>query len=188
MSGEPRAFFAAMVPSHVRDPMEDAVRLAELDRRLGGEMVVPENWHQTLSARHFSPSDALLARLRRAGDRIEGNAFRMQFNRIAGGRQAPFHWEFRVRGEPYGFRGNLAAVQRGLASEQLEDDEGHRPHSTLSYRAPGPLETIIIQPVEWLVDEFQLVVGGGLPYRYHVVERWALRPIHDQTGAQFGLL
>lgn len=99
-----------------------------------------------------------------------------------------YHWEFRVRGKPYGFADLLAAVQRALATVGLADDEGHRPHVTLSYNAPANLSTHKIEPpVEWLVDEIQLIEGGGSPYRYRVIDRWRLTPRDQAPGAQLSI-
>lgn len=195
MASEPRVFFAALMPLVLREPLWRAMCAHSLHEKLDDkQLFVPENWHQTLSGRHFSPSAEQVERLREAGTRIKARAFAMVINRIggSGGIDAAtgtgkFHWEFRVRGTPDGFAELQAAVQRGLATVGLADGEGHRPHVTLSYGAPFKLPTKMIEPVEWLVDEIQLVEGGGSPYRYRVIDRWPLAPKDQAPGAQLSM-
>ena len=188
MASEPRVFFTALVSLAVRDALWQAVCAHGLHEKLGRQLFDLENWHQTLSGRHFSPSAERIERLREAGSQISAHAFTMLINRIGGSSYVDatqgiekHHWEFRVRGKPYGFADLLAAVQRALAA----DDEGHRPHVTLSYNAPTKLPTLKIEPaVEWLIDEIQLVEGGGSPYRYRVIDRWRLAAKDAAPGAQ----
>ncbi|MBS0217137.1 MAG: hypothetical protein JSR63_03030 [Proteobacteria bacterium] len=185
MASVERALFVAMPGAGVREKLLDEVRARGLDHPLGRSLFNPENWHQSLSDRHWRPDDERLERLKRAGSRMEGHAFTLCFDRIGGGD----HWVFGVKGASRGLKDLLAAVQRGLHTEGLADNLGHAPHITLSYNAPHPLQRVDIEPVEWQVDEILLVIGGGSePYRYRVVERWPLRAADEAPGAQLGLL
>ncbi|PNS08745.1 2'-5' RNA ligase family protein [Solilutibacter silvestris] len=185
MASVERALFVAMPGQQVRDKLLDAVRSKGLDHPLGSAMFDPLNWHQSLSDRHWSPSAERIEQLKRAGSRINGAAFTMRFDRIGGGD----HWVFGVKGGRRGLKDLLDAVQRGLGTEGLADNLSHSPHITLSYNAPHPLQQVEIEPVEWLVDELLLVIGGGSePYRYRVVERWPLQAADQVPGAQLGLL
>lgn len=68
MASEPRVFFAALLSLAVRDALWQAVCGHGLHEKLDREQLfVPENWHQTLSGRHFSPSAERIERLREAG-------------------------------------------------------------------------------------------------------------------------
>lgn len=185
MASVERTLFVAMPGAGVREKLLAAVRAKGLDHPLGRSLFDPGNWHQSLSDRHWRPDGERIERLKRAGDRIEGHAFTLGFDRIGGGD----HWVFGVKGASHGLKDLLAAVQRGLRAEGLADNLAHAPHITLSYKPPHPLQRVDIEPVEWQVDEILLVIGGGSePYRYRVVGRWPLRAADEAPGAQFGLL
>jgi 2'-5' RNA ligase len=188
MAAEPRVFFAALPDPQTRDALWAALVASGLDRQLRNELFPPGNWHQTFSGRHFSPTPDIVRRLLCAGARIRAHAFALSLNRIGGGTGARIHWEFRARGRPAEFDALLAAVQRALAEEGLGDMEGHRPHVTVSYRAPHPLASVAIVPVEWMVREIVLVEGGGSPYRYRILGRWPLLVPEEPAGRQIALL
>lgn len=118
------------------------LRRHSLDRRLGGAMFKPGNWHQTWSGR-YADTPALRALLRQVGDSVSAPAFTLPFNRI-GGRE---HWAMHGRGKPAGFLNLLAAMRAALSQHGL-DAPNHHPHMTISYRAPEPLATIAIPVIE----------------------------------------
>lgn len=172
-----RMIFMAMPPLALRAEMQRAMAEQGLVRRLGGAMFALENWHQSLAGR-FDGGPALRDRLLRVGSRIDATAFTMTLNRIRGQGAAAgaVHWAFHAQGRPAGLVSLLAAVRLALAGEGLVVDGGHSGHVTVSYRAPGPLPTVKITPITWLIDEVLLVHAGGRPYRYEVLSRWPLRP------------
>lgn len=185
MASAERALFVAMPGAEVRDGLLTGARAHGLEHQLGSAMFDPLNWHQTLSDRHWRPSAERIEQLKRAGDRIDGAAFTLRFDRIGGSD----HWVFGAQSGSRGLKDLLAAVQHGLGTEGLADTLVHSPHITLSYNAPHPLRRTDIEPVEWRVDELLLVLGGGSePYRYRVVERWPLQAGDQLPGAQLGLL
>ena len=148
----------------------------EVGRQLGRALFVPTNWHQSLSDRYWEgDSPDLLERLLRAGDQVLAQAVSMTLNRIVA---AGEHWAFKARGKPSAFAELLVAVRRALLTEGIDDRAGHTAHVTISYTAPTQLSPPKIkEAVEWILDEIQLVVGGGSPYHYEVLGRWPPRPL-----------
>lgn len=147
-----------------------------LDTRLGAALFAPENWHQSLSSPFFY-EEGLHERLLQAGSRIAASCCVLTFNRISSlqGATRGIHWAFRVRGQPKGFRELLHTVRAALIAEGVNEKHGHSPHVTISYRAPTTLSTQVITPIDWTIDEIQLVLAGdSKPYRYHTLERWPL--------------
>ncbi len=71
----------------------------------------------------------------------------------------------------------VAAVNAAVERQGLPAGRGHTPHVTLSYGFRGELPpSQPMRPVEWPVDVVELVVGGGKPYGYETLGRWALGP------------
>ncbi len=165
----------ARPPPPVVATIDASVAAEGLDRIPGNGLVNPANWHQSLSDRHQRADVDALAR---ACAGIAVPAFALVFNRIrsSGLAPGPYHWTLLARGgPPPGFVDLLAAVSTGLATQGIRDEAGHSAHITLSYHARTPLPgTVKIAPIEWLVDEIELVVAGGTPYGYHTIARWPL--------------
>lgn len=152
---------------------------AEVVAKLRERMFAMENWHQTLSGRHFDADAETITRLMRAGERIRAQAVTFRLNRVRWSRGvegARNHCELLPQGRPQGFDSLLSATQDALRSVGLGDDEGHRPHLTLSYAAEEIHPVISILPIEWTIDEVMLLKGQGTPYRYEVLGRWPLLP------------
>ncbi|WP_162315285.1 2'-5' RNA ligase family protein [Pseudoxanthomonas yeongjuensis] len=190
MATQPRALLIAMLAPSVVDYMWRVVTENRLDVMLGRKLFVRDNWHQSLSGRHFSPTDDVLRKLCAAGSRISAAAFQMQFNRITSKPGQRVHWQFGVRGRPAGFDPLLVNVQHALATESIADGEKHSPHATLCYDAPEHREPLGFDPIDWLVSEVQLVIGEDTPrgYRYRTLEQWSLHAAQVQAGAQLVLL
>ncbi|WP_394418055.1 2'-5' RNA ligase family protein [Roseateles sp. BYS78W] len=164
------------MPSAVQDAIEIVLKRYDVDKLLGRALFTRSNWHQSLSDRHW-PEDVpdLRERLLRAGSRVQAFAVPMTLNRIVAQGE---HWAFKARGTPQGFAELLAAVQRALKAEGIDDRVGHTPHVTISYTAPANLRPPKIrESIDWILDEILLVSGGGTPYHYEVVGRWPLIPI-----------
>jgi len=190
MATQPRALLVAMLARPVVDCLWDVVTGSGLDVVLGRKLFERNNWHQSLSGRHFSPADDVLRKLCSAGSRITASAFPMQFNRITSRSDQRIHWQFEVRGRPSGFDPLLVDVQHALAIESIADGEKHSPHATICYDAPEHRESLRFDPIDWLVSEVQLVIGEGTSrgYRYRILEQWPLHAAKTQAGAQLSLL
>ncbi len=181
--------FMAQPPPAIRARMEAAVAANGLDERLGAAQFEPGNWHQSFSDRQ-DDQPKIRAAMLRAGARVAAPSFVMTLNRINGTGVGPrgIHWAFRTLGKPKGLEVMLSAVRAALLAEGILDDSGHGPQVTISYKAPTPLPSVVIEPIEWMVDELLLVRGGGQPYRYEVVGRWPLAATPPKLNPQLGLL
>ena len=185
---DPLIFMAQPQPA-IRTRMEAAVAANGLDERLGAAQFESGNWHQSFSDRQ-DDQPRIRAAMLRAGARVSVPSFVMTLNRINGTGVGPrgIHWAFRAMGKPKGLEVALTSVRAALQAEGIDDDSGHGPHLTISYKAPTPLPSVAIEPIEWTVDELLLVRGGGQPYRYEVVGRWPLAAAPSPPQQQFGLL
>ena len=162
----------------LREHMRAKVHALGLDDELGWRLFAPPHWHQTLCGPFDTCEQALLA-LMAAGDaaQAEQPAFELSFNRIRGDKGEHIHWSFQACGRPKPFDHMQETLQAELKPFGLKDG-GHRPHITISYRAPYGLPTLPIGPLDWLIDEIQLVErsGSGKDFHYEVLHRWALKP------------
>ncbi|MGY3266871.1 hypothetical protein [Lysobacter sp. HA35] len=158
-----------------------AAVLAELERvgvldRLGSRLFAPENWHQSLSDLLLGDS---LDVYRRAGSRIAASPFVLRFDcvRFKGGRAF-----LEPSAASPGFSSLLRTVKAALDLEG-EKSGRHAPHLTLSYRAPGSLDSVSIEPIEWNVDSVELVEVVTYPYGYRTLDTWTLVPAIDPQPA-----
>ena len=187
-AAEPRMFFACMPPPAVVDYIHVLLGRLGLVKRLGSALFVPANLHQSFSERIFLPTDEDCAALLQVGAAVSASSCTLHFNRIVGPARMPdsIHWTMRARGVPPAF---AALLQEGQ-SRLVQAGFGHiatgvTPHMTLSYRAPEPLDKIVLDPlIPWTIDELCLVIGGGHPYRYDVIGRWPLLPEIDPLATQ----
>jgi hypothetical protein len=183
-------FVMLRVPQSLRDALLGVMHDAGLDTLLGGALYPPRNWHQTLSAIH--PPQALEA-MRRACAAVVAEGFEMHLDRLESSSYelGKIYWQFVPSiGRPDGFDQLLAAVRTQLTAHDLVDNEGHRPHVTISYKASRKIERISFPPIVWNIDTIELVevAGTGKDYRYDVVEAWPLRAPAAPPPAQLGLL
>lgn len=179
MATTPRYFFGALPGLEQAEQWLTRLAAAGVASKLGRRMFAMENWHQTLSGRHFDANGETIARLMDAGGRIAAQAVTLRFNRVIWTQGEPDHRNhctLFTHGRPVEFNALLGAVQAALGGVGLGDDEGHRPHVTLSYDAGELHPTIQLIPIEWTIDEVLLLKGYGQPYRYDVIGRWPLLP------------
>ncbi|MFE1572357.1 2'-5' RNA ligase family protein [Comamonas odontotermitis] len=185
-----------MVMCQPSDPvlsrMSNAIDQRGLREFLGARMFPECNWHQTLCG----PYPACLATeraLERACDAALAarmRAFRLRLNRIRGEHRPAgerTHWSFLCQGRPSEFDDLLRCLQTKVQPD-LPPDTGHTPHVTISYRAPAPLDTLRIQPIDWLIQQILLVVrqGTGNGWRYEVLQSWEL-PVMPANECQLEL-
>jgi 2'-5' RNA ligase len=183
-----RLFFAAMLSPETVAAICALLEQHGLDRWLGAALFAPANWHQSLSERVFNATRADIALLRGVGERIRAHACTLQFNRIDSSvnPKGRVHVTLRARGRPQAFLALNDAVQTELrAADYASIATGVTPHTTLSYDAPGRIETIAIEPpLHWTIDTLSLVLGHGNPYRYEVLDRWPLLPECNPVAVQ----
>ncbi|MGM8061117.1 hypothetical protein [Vogesella indigofera] len=173
---ERRLLLIAKPQPEVLSAMVQEVTKHQLHTLLGAALFAPENWHQSLS-RPYRYEAGLCERLLLAGSRIAANCCVVTLNRISSQHAAApgIHWAFRARGQPKGFPALLSAVRSALIAQGVDERQGHSPHVTISYRAPTPLSSRVIAPIDWTIDEIQLVLAGDSePYRYQTLGHWAL--------------
>ncbi|TDK25099.1 hypothetical protein E2F46_08015 [Luteimonas aestuarii] len=177
-------------PTWVEGTLRRLVQL-EVPQRLGSRLFVPENWHQSFSERIYSPSARDKDALSKLGKTLSAHACTLHFNRVEGPRAGAdrAHCTLRARGVPKAFSSLLRQVRQGLVHAGYEGiATGVTPHMTLSYNASDAFDTLALDPpIAWTIDELCLVVGGGDPYRYEVIDRWPLLPEIDPPVAQPGL-
>ena len=177
--GDSRLLFVARPTPEVRSALEDLLARHGILATLGRQLFSPENWHQSLSARYV---DAPQVRelLARAGDGLRARAFHIAFERLVTGQKEPgvFHWDIRPKKPSQDLDRVVEALKDQISRQGLPRVEhGHGAHFTLSYGAKASLPNpVTVGSVPWAVDAVELVVGGGSPYRYTTLQRWALEP------------
>ena len=134
------------------------------------------NRHQSLSGLQAHPLD--LPRLLKVGAGVRCAPVVLRLDRIEGrGRDGVTHWELRPEKSP-ALDGLLDAIRLSLVQQGLSEGARVTPYITLSYRAPYRLEVPVLleKPVEWRIDQFQLVrsTGHGPTFHYEELGRWTL--------------
>lgn len=128
--------------------------------------------HQSLS-RRYADQPWVRQRLIAAGDQVKAPAFALELDRARAG----LHAEVRARGRCAGLERLIDAIGAALVGQGLPRGGSHWPHVTLDYRYRGAgIATRPMSPVHWPVQAFELVAGGGRPYRYTPLARWQLDP------------
>jgi RNA 2',3'-cyclic 3'-phosphodiesterase len=164
--GEPRRLFEFETSSY------------GLSERLGRHMF-PENLrHQSVSDRYRDTPYTRRAMME-AGSRLKAESVLLQLDRIhCSGSKVDAHWE--IRG-PNSQREHLvplvSSLNSALVVAGLPAGGGHRPHISICYGGTTPLNRdLYFTKILWSIDEIELVVGGGRPYAYETIGRWALEP------------
>ncbi len=126
--------------------------------------------------------------LREAGSRIVATAITIILRRLVSGRnddRGNYHRRVEPLGVPNGFMQLFNAINAAI-DEPFRSKSLKTPHITISYRAPSAFAPRVISPVAWNIEELLLVEGGGDPYHYKVLDRWALRPIAPNPQLELG--
>lgn len=148
------------------------------------------NRHQSLSDLQAHPLD--LPRLLKVGATVRCAPVVLRLDRIEGrGRNGVTHWELRPEKSP-ALERLLDAIRRSLVQQGLPQGVRNTPHVTLSYRAPYRLEQPVLlqKPIEWRIEQFQLVrsSGHGPTYHYEELGRWTLDGAPEPEVSQLALL
>ena len=187
---KPSVFFAAMLRGPAAKQVEQALAASGLVKKPGSLGWPAGNRHQSLSDLQAHPVD--MKRLLRVGADVRCAPLVLRLDRIEGiGRDGVTHWQLRPEKSPALDR-LLDAIRHSLVAHGLDKGSRNSPHVTLSYRAPFRLEQPLRfeQPIEWRIDQFQLVrsTGHGPTYHYEELGRWSLDGEPEPDGSQLALL
>ncbi len=121
----------------------------------------------------------------RVGAEIKLSAFTITLDTLLTSKNAKgsFNVDVRQRHESTELVALVALINALIERQGLPSGDGHSPHVTLSYGFTGSMpRTQSMPPVEWMVHEIELVVGGGAPYDYVTLGRWPLGQAIRQTA------
>ncbi|MGO1541616.1 MAG: 2'-5' RNA ligase family protein [Luteimonas sp.] len=170
-------FILRLAPSAAA-ALDGAIESAGVKAALGAELFPAALWHQSVSDR-YADRPELRQHLLAAGEQVRVPGFTIELDQIRTGRnpRGSFNVEARQRSACPELVTLVDAINEAAAAQGLPEGGGHSPHVTLSYGFKGELPgSQPMIPVEWAVDAFELVVGGGRPYGYTTLGRWTLGP------------
>lgn len=173
-----RLLFLLRPSPPVQAALADAIAAAGIPPLLGKQAFPPELWHQSVSDR-YADRPGIRALLLAAGAAVRAPGFTIELDqlRAAENRRGSLNVDARERRGCQELDRLINSVNAALVDQGLPGGGGHTPHVTLSYSFRGQLpRTRPMTPVEWPVEAFELVVGGGDPYGYTTLGRWMLEP------------
>lgn len=178
--GGHRLLFIARPDARMREAFDTVTREHGIQARVGLALFPLVNWHQTLSDRFIDTPEAR-AKLLRAGGQVQAEGFTLALDqwRIAPNARDSANVDLRCSQPSAPLACLFAGLRRAMGEQGLESGADPVPHVTLSYRFAHHarrLEVRPVRPIQWTIDSFELVVGGGDPYRYRMLGRWPLRP------------
>lgn len=157
--------------------LDAAIESAGVKAALGAELFPASLWHQSVSDRYADRPD-IRERLLAAGGQVRAPGFTVELDQLRAGRnqRGSLNVEARQRAACPELAALVASINAAVAEQGLPQGGGHSAHVTLSYTFLGELPpTRPMITVEWPVDAFELVVGGGRPYGYTTLGRWKLQ-------------
>lgn len=168
-----RLLFILHPPAPVRDAVIQSLEHAGMLDLLGDHWPV-ECWHQRVSAR-YEDTPEIRQRLLQAGARVQADAFRIELDRVRV--TADGHAQFCAHRRHRPLEQLVSRLGQALVAEGLPALYGHAPHIVLNHACDGPPQPgRPAPPVPWQAGAFELVRGGGDPYRYTLLARWPLAP------------
>jgi hypothetical protein len=131
-----------------------------------------ECWHQSISDR-YRDAPEIRKRMLDAGANVHAAGFELELDRLR--IEPDGHAGIRARTRSVLLDDLVIKLRRAVLDAGLPWGHGHWPHITLRYDCTGLQRTMrAVPPVHWHVDAFELVAGGGNPYRYTTLARWSL--------------
>lgn len=187
---KPSVFFAAMLRGPAAKQVEQVFAASGLLKKPGSAGWPAGNRHQSLSDLQPHPVD--IKRLLKVGADVRCAPVVLRLDRIEGRARgnAPIHWTLRAEQNPDVER-LLDAIRLSLVQHGLDKGTRNTPHVTLSYRAPFALkEPLLFKPIEWRIEQFQLVrsTGHGPTYHYEELGNWPLDGAPEPRHSQLALL
>jgi len=174
----PRLLFILRLTPFTTAALDDVIGSAGIKALLGPDLFPAVLWHQSVSDR-YADRPEIRERLLAAGAAVQVPGFTIGLDQLRAYRndKGSYNVEARQRAGSPDLVTLVDAVNVAVAAQGLPRGGGHSPHATLSYGFQGePPKPLKMPAVEWSVDAFELVVGGGRPYGYTTLGRWALGP------------
>lgn len=174
----PRLLFILRLAPSATAALDDIIGSAGIKAVLGRELFPAVLWHQSVSDR-YADKPEVRERLLAAGATVQVPGFTIELDQLRayGNDKGSYNVEARQRGGCPDLARLVGAINVAVAEHGLPQGGGHSPHVTLSYSFRGkPPKPRTMPAVEWTVDAFELVVGGGKPYGYTTLGRWTLGP------------
>lgn len=188
MSKAPSVFFAAMFRGPAAKQFETVLAASKLVKRPTSLSWPAGNRHQSLS--DLQPHAIDLKRLLKVGFEVRSAPLVLHLDRIESRRSKDgIHWTLRPEKSPE-LEHLLDAIRLSLVKNGFDKGARNTPHITLSYRAPQVLEQpVLFKPIEWRIDQFQLLrsTGHGPTYHYEELGSWKLDGV-PQKDPQIALL
>ena len=179
---KPSIFFAAMLRGPAAKQVDQVFAASGLLKKPSSTGWPANNRHQSLSDLQLHPAD--INRLLKVGADVRCAPIVLRLDRIESrGRKAPFQWELRAE-KTTALDRLLDAIGLSLLQHGLDKSAHNLPQVTLSYRAPSALEKpVLFKPIEWRIDQFQLVrsTGHGPTYHYEELGSWKLDGVPDKA-------
>lgn len=177
-SGGPRLLFLARLRARCTDTISAQLETHGVLDVLGAEVFPFDLLHQSFSDRYKDTPD-IRRRLLLAGARVQAQAFTLSLDRLqceTNGRGSA-NVDVRVHGGSEKVNALVDAINAAIAEESLPMGGRHSAHVTVSYGFHGVMpRSRKIPEIDVVIDAFELVVGGGKPYRYTTLGRWELGP------------
>jgi len=184
----PRLLFILRLAPSATAALDDIIGAAGIKAMLGRELFPAGLWHQSVSDR-YADRPEVRDRLLAAGAAVQVPGFTIELDQLRayGNDKGSYNVEARQRAGCPDLARLVDAINGAVAGQGLPRGGGHSPHVTVSYSFGGePQKPQTMPAVEWTVDAFELVVGGGRPYTYSTLGRWMLGP-HAPRASQPGL-
>ena len=177
-SGGSRLLFLARLRARCTDTISAQLEAHGVLDVLGAEVFPFDLLHQSFSDR-YRDTPEIRRRLLLAGARVQAQAFTLAPDRLqceANGRGSA-NIDVRVRGGSGKVDALVDAINAAIAEEGLPMGGRHSAHVTVSYGFHGEMpRSRKIPEIDVVIDAFELVLGGGKPYRYTTLGRWELGP------------
>jgi len=177
--GDSRLLFMARPDDAARAMFDASTREMAIQAQLGTKMFPLANWHQSLSDRYVD-TPIVRTRLLQAGDVVRADAFTLELDRLKAARnpRGLFNVEVRSSQASSALARLVLLINQSVAGQGLAQGGNHLPHVTLSYAFDRELrhQQQRIRSIEWTINSFELVVGGGDPYVHQTLGRWPLAP------------
>ena len=169
---EIRLFFALWPSEKVRDQLEAFIHSIPPP---GGRDVPLRNWHMTL---HFIGNTSFDEKncLNRQAGKVKATAFELTVNQTGFFRKPKVFWLGCEKPPEALFNLQKKLGRKISRCEYIPETRPYSPHITIARKVVRPPESVQVNSIEWLVDEFVLIesvsVKGGV--RYRVIETYPL--------------
>lgn len=153
-------FFALFPDAATSSAIVAAAQRLRREHALQGRWIKPHRLHLTLQfLGEFASTQTIIEQARAAADRVRACAFDVTLDRIGSFRNRSIPWWIGCSDTPAGLLDVLHQLAHALR------DVGYRsataknfvPHITIARDADTTIDTQLIEPIRWRVDEFRLI-------------------------------